>query len=395
MKKRKLWLVIVTAVLIVPFGWCVAALAAYIYSGAVVFGLDLAGDPRGELPIELVEREAALRAAQYGVGVEVWKALPFAGIQDWLPGGSGELIPEEMRSKALKFADSAEGRAFFARNLELIEVYRRIAAEGKFDPRVTLNYLNCYRSSARLCVARAALAYERGKTAEILPALEPAETLEQAICDHETTVIECLVRYAITAMRIRMAVGCGPETPAHAQYYRALQARLLGRSAQLRCEPWYLCGELKRIRNFGRGNLTYPPDKGAAAVLIAYPLACFDLTNKLRRSLEFERRSVEYASSGVIPEAEGADDRGSALANGMKRSLSCRAAYATALALKAYRCENGVYPETLDALVPEYLEKLFPDPCTGGSLDYRKLPDGSFELAIPGVKLTVASRPRY
>ena len=395
MKKRKLWLYLAALVLVVPLGWCAAALAAYIYSGVVVCGLDLAGDPRRELPAELVEREAALRAAQHGVGVEVWQTLPLAGIWDWLPGGDGTLIPEEMRSKALEFADSAEGRAFFARNLELIETYRRIAAEGKFDPEVSLKYLLGYREAARICAASAALAHCRGKSATILPALEPAEKLEQSICDHETTLIECLVRYAITAMRIRMTVGCGPETPEHATYYRALLARLLGRSARIRCEPWYLCGELKRIRNFERGRFTYPRDRGDAAILAAYPLGCFDLANKLRKSLEFERCSVECMNSGVVPEAKDADEWERALANGMKRSLSCRAAYATALALKAYRCENGASPETLDALVPKYLTRLFPDPCTGGKLDYRKLPDGSFELAIPGVKLTVTSRPRY
>jgi hypothetical protein len=43
----------------------------------------------------------------------------------------------------------------------------------------------------------------------------------------------------------------------------------------------------------------------------------------------------------------------------------------TALALVLYKAENGAYPETLDALVPECLPKIQTDPCSGKPLCYK------------------------
>ncbi|MBV9848134.1 MAG: hypothetical protein JO250_00460 [Armatimonadetes bacterium] len=48
----------------------------------------------------------------------------------------------------------------------------------------------------------------------------------------------------------------------------------------------------------------------------------------------------------------------------------------TALALRAYRVEHGVYPATLDALIPTYLSRVPDDPfALSGPLRYRRVGD--------------------
>jgi hypothetical protein len=49
------------------------------------------------------------------------------------------------------------------------------------------------------------------------------------------------------------------------------------------------------------------------------------------------------------------------------------------LALLAYEIDHGVYPETLDALVPDYMPKLIHDPYSGEPFEYR--PEG-FDLPL-------------
>ena len=78
-----------------------------------------------------------------------------------------------------------------------------------------------------------------------------------------------------------------------------------------------------------------------------------------------------------------------------------RALFSVALALKAYRCEKGEYPDKLDVLVPKYIGKLPVDPVTGKALRYKKNPKGKvgFELSASpagrGRGMKVSSTPRY
>ncbi len=51
-----------------------------------------------------------------------------------------------------------------------------------------------------------------------------------------------------------------------------------------------------------------------------------------------------------------------------------------ACALERYRLANGKYPETLDALVPQFTDALPLDVCDGQQMKYRLLPDGQLLL---------------
>ena len=56
------------------------------------------------------------------------------------------------------------------------------------------------------------------------------------------------------------------------------------------------------------------------------------------------------------------------------------------LALKCFRAENGAYPEKLEQLVPQYLEKIPLSPTTDYPIFYRKDSDG-FVLDIKRIEL--------
>jgi hypothetical protein len=53
-------------------------------------------------------------------------------------------------------------------------------------------------------------------------------------------------------------------------------------------------------------------------------------------------------------------------------------------ALERYHIRNGRYPQTLSELAPDYAPTLPKDPILGQSLNYERLPDGTFSLFSPG-----------
>ena len=55
-----------------------------------------------------------------------------------------------------------------------------------------------------------------------------------------------------------------------------------------------------------------------------------------------------------------------------------------ACALERYRLAHGEYPETLDALAPQFIEKLPHDIINGQPLHYRRTDDGKFVLYSVG-----------
>lgn len=65
-----------------------------------------------------------------------------------------------------------------------------------------------------------------------------------------------------------------------------------------------------------------------------------------------------------------------ASATTFNRSLARRRLFCGHLALRRFRWAEGDYPKTLNELVPRFLKSLPPDPFSGGSLIYRRLPQG-------------------
>lgn len=374
--------------------WGVSALSFFIYAGNVIDRTASAADPRGKRSEELVKREQELRAANdYSALRKRGIELPLVGRGMWR-GRRGKTVAEKTRQRTLEFAASAEGKAFFDRNAKLIDLYCQTAAEGEFSPETSLTHLQGYRNAARIAAAQAALAHYRKDAKAILPPLEKAEKLEKALYENEGTVIEGLVRIALTSMRMNVIVGCGPEAPEYAAQYRAILNRLLADAAKIPTETGFIRAELQRVRGFGNGNYTYPQGTGAYTRLVNYPTTCASLVCNIRNAEANAERAVEWRKSGRLP-----GDAGN-YGNAMRRALECRAFYATALALKIHRCEKGDYPETLDALVPDILSELPCDPLTGKPFVYRKMPKGGFMLSAQRIKsvkrmLRITPAPRY
>lgn len=374
--------------------WGISALSLHIYAGSMIDRTASAADPRRPLAEELVKREQELRSANDLAALRKRGiVLPLVGRGMWR-GRRGKTVAEKTKQRTLEFAASEDGKAFFGRNAELIDLYCQVAAEGEFVSKTSLPHLQMYRSSTRIAAAQAALAHYRKDAKAILPPLEKAEKLERSLYENERTVIEGLVRIELTSTRLGMIVGCGPEAPEYAAQYRAILKRLIAAEPKIPTETGAIRAELQRVRGFENGRYTYPEETGAYARLVHYPAACASLVRRIRNAEADAERAAEWRKSGQFPRDAGN------YGNAMRRAMECRAFYATALALKIYRCEKGEYPETLDALTPDILDKLPCDPLTGKPFDYRKMPKGGFVLSAQRIKsvkrmLRLTPAPRY
>jgi len=77
----------------------------------------------------------------------------------------------------------------------------------------------------------------------------------------------------------------------------------------------------------------------------------------------------------------------SGLGNGAKRFAYAQSSVnlaRTAIALERYRLAHGAYPESLDALAPQFIAKLPHDIINGQPLHYRRTSDGQFVLYSVG-----------
>ena len=264
--------------------WGISALSFCIHASNVIDRTAAAADPRLPLPEEIAKRVRELRSANdlsalRKRGIE----LPLVGRGMWR-GRRGKTVAEKTRQRTLEFAASAEGKAFFDRNAELIDLCCRIAAEGEFSPESSLPHLLEFRNATRIAAAQAALAHYRKDAQAILPPLEKAEKLERSLYDNEQTVIEGLVRIALASARLGMIVGCGPDAPEYAAQYRAILKRLIAAEAKIPTETGWYRAELQRVRGFGNGKYTYPEGTGAYARLVHYPATCASLVRMIRNA---------------------------------------------------------------------------------------------------------------
>jgi len=121
------------------------------------------------------------------------------------------------------------------------------------------------------------------------------------------------------------------------------------------------------------------------ANLEAKPLAAFDITNQLVLPRKFEQmtREIEGAvarnSPWNIAASEFIPNFTKAALTTAKNQTSANEAQ-IACALERYHLAHGEYPETLDALVPRFIDQLPHDIIGGQPLHYHRSDDGKFVL---------------
>jgi|GEM_PF-2162982 len=376
--------------------WGISSAALFAYSGRLIERTEYLADrrpaPPEQLYREILELESRMELPE---GI----SMPRSGFPWWQPS-MPKVAPDDLKERTLKFVDSAEGKAYFARVYRQLALTARLLGEYRYVESRTgvLRSTEKCREITRRVTDAAALAHYRGETERVLPLLEPLEKLVRAVSSRGGILYQ-LTGWGIAAEHLAFAVSCGPELPEYAPHYRSLLDQCRREMFRPRADG-EIREELKAIRRFRP-----PRNVGAKDSLcwriVRYPKYCATLTRNLNAVLKLVAEAEKHGGYSAMPLPDATDLNRYCYASVMREHIAARVLYSIALALKVRRCEKGAYPETLDALVPEYLDRLPVSPRSGSVPAYRKLPNGIFELRDrPGDEVllsppAVTSRPHY
>jgi len=282
------------------------------------------------------------------------------------------------------------------------------------DPMFIHPWLARFRGLCRIQKQRMAILHIRGRDTEALSAARDTYALAVSIPQHGG-VLQMLVGVACAQIvqRGSLAILTEAELPAdglqaHGEYIRSLRDRLFPFDEILRFE-FALAQAGADMVEAGEGmaylELMYTDEVSEQdRVRIGLHLAlAFDreavmewLEDRYARLAEEAARPFGQSGFGALYQQTEKDmtarrDRFSFIPLDGLDSFHTRwlqfngtlIAEETAAALAAHRAEHGEYPQALDALVPDYMPELPPDPFTGDPLVYRR-DGGSYVLYSVG-----------
>ena len=291
--------------------------------------------------------------------------LPYESIYNWTENTSnshqGQLIPQAKREYTLKFFDSPDFNEC-CRSLEKLLEYT--PSENKNI--LYFPILNYTRSYARTCAGKAALYRETNQPEKILPELMKMTSIDTDYLHDSSFLIAELVRIACRSMWYTAMVQLGPNDKKYVPIYRQALQFMKSRKIHLPCESGFylhmLSNDIYTLSGKKPGSyaafLVRPPTMITAAKGVLSSLAIRPELEKLEQQEVFGDYEEQY------------DDMLSTYRRAASAARKSIIVGTTALALKLYRIEHGVYPDTLEQLVPKYLDKIPLCPFSGKALKY-------------------------
>ncbi len=301
--------------------------------------------------------------------------LPYESIYHWRNEEHKNLVPAEKREYTLKNFDTPESE-------ELCRVYEAAIKGYDWHGEVNLAGLNQIRAYARFRAGRAALFSETNQPEKVLPELMKITAVDTEILNDTPFLIGELVRIAARSIWCNALVKFGPDGPEYAPVYREALALMKSRRVHLAPEYGYFLNSLEKGLHF-RTNRTEPV--GRYVEVLSAPLQVAYSAKTLSILFGMDEAIAGLESQEVFEERKSSADVLGTLRNVAIKSRVSLVMGTTATALKCYRSEKGVYPDALEKLVPEYLEKLPVCPYTGKPLIYES--DGAtFKFSLPDEK---------
>ena len=217
-----------------------------------------------------------------------------------------------------------------------------------------------------MCAGKAALYRETNQPEKILPELMKMTSIDTDYLNNSSFLIAELVRIACRSIWYSAMVQLGPNDKKYEPIYRQALQIMKSRKIHLPSESGFylhiLSSDIYTFYNQKPGKyaafLVRPPTMITAAKGILSTLAVRPELEKLEQQEIFGDYKGQY------------DDMISTYRQVALRSRISIVVGTTALALKLYRIEHDAYPETLEQLVPKYLDKIPLCPFSGKPLKY-------------------------
>ena len=338
--------------LLIIFGlWGISCLNSKIAcKWAQLKAIELNITPRGEGTRDYCQKHTLTTKELNDFDFESY-AFPCYSNYDW----SKNEVPQDKLEYTLKNFDSPNMQKYL-RNLEDI-------TDCVNNYSVILPVYNRYRELAKLYCSRAVLFKLTDKPDKMFEEYMKYVALDKKISDDSDQYIAILMRTAARSIWVESIVLNGVDNPKYAPYYREILNVAKSWQVCVNDEAgFYLGNSFKSHDNLA--NFLSRPVVGAFVYRgFSYELSKRPMLEKLEKTEVFDP-SKKFHS----------------LENGAYKQRKTIVMAQIASALKLYRVEKGFYPDSLEKLVPQYLEKLPPNPTIGKDFSYKT--DGiNFELS--------------
>lgn len=260
---------------------------------------------------------------------------------------------------------------------------------------VMLPYLGPSRQFARINAARMAIAREAGDLEEYADALETTLAI-QRMCYRQPFLIDALVGVAIEMLTLAQLRDLLMSEPS-AEWLGAVEAAMQRQAVDIDAAYAFESEKLLTLETVAWAfsdpwRVRYGPLSAYLGRLVDLGVSSGELPSGRLGTYAANRRAFESYFDAIIhaskfdpferPDVSDVETHGlillEALAPALERCLWGfdrveieRRATRTLIALERHRIARGRYPETLDALVPEFLAELPIDPWDGRPLKYR------------------------
>ena len=263
---------------------------------------------------------------------------PRSGKYDW----SKNAIPADEKEFTLKFFTSPE----LEKHLD--DLQKQVSSHDKNA--LEISQLNHFRSLVRHRADIAELYSLTNQPEKILPELLKYPALDTLIPADTPFLICELVRTANRKIWLEALLQSGPEDKQYLPHYRKLL-------------EWSKNWQIHLPSEAGE-HLTEPPaDKKGIAAFFYTP---YLRTVRYRGFREAITRIPDLEKMQLLEVIPGNGH----FANAARKQRRMIVLGRTALALKLYKIEHGVFPEKLSKLVPLYLDQEYVSPQTGQKLAY-------------------------
>ncbi len=322
-------------------------------------------------------------------------AIPLETIHDWqVRPENKKQLPDAERAYTLNMFDSQEMEEFLVVHETLLnEIFSQ-------KDTVYFSAMNLARSYARLRCGKAALYYETKQPEKILPEFQKIAQLEAELLGDSPSKLGELVHLAVRFMSISHLITLGPNDVKYAPIYREFLDESKKQPVRVLEEQGLYLSVLESALKFQHTPLEQAlQTSNSYAVFLSTPPRIATAARGLSAAFAREKIVQELAQQESftlpLPDSDPILETSIHLLLRSRISLSL---LTTGLALKLYRVETGHYPEKLNELVPNYLEKLSPCPYTGEPLLYES--DGTnFTLSVTDpeqkARHRLDSRPNY
>lgn len=297
-------------------------------------------------------------------------AIPVNSVNFWTPNHKpSETVSQQDREYTIRLFNTSETKDFFDGYDEIIKYHMS-------NPVDSLHGLNYVRAYARNQLGHAALFLETNRPEKILPELMKITIIDEKILTNTPLLIAELTKIACRKMWYYSLISIGPDGEQYVPIYRNALNFIKSRSIRVPSNAEYY---LYKVENTKVANL-----KVKNLYFLYFPVFLARDSKSLSYSMKVQSILNDFENSKFFETAQEMPYPLNVYQQVAARGRESIIIGSTVIAIKLYRSEHGIFPNSLEQLIPDYLDNIPRCPTTNKLIEY-KFDGQKYSIQIPAI----------